>query len=293
MVPCIVGSNPTTPAIDQKKRILPNGIAVDQAASLPSPRRGGSQTGSHGRRTRSSNPGRRWGLHLVRRNSIFHFRRRWPEKLRRRGAPEFLSVSLRTHVFSSAVKRSADLLSALEAGERNVPTELPDTTANADRVRATLQEIVRRAVADMIARQERKAPPVTSDADLRRIDAQTDRIRDAQRARDWSVASAFAREIAREHGLNPEAVEAPAVGRQVLSLLRRLNDLCVRIERDFDDPLDAGRDILRDHDISPTREALKPPMPLSGRDRESLSGGAARCGKQDPGRRETCACLLR
>ncbi|WP_281985386.1 hypothetical protein [Thalassorhabdomicrobium marinisediminis] len=65
-----------------------------------------------------------------------------------------------------------------------MPTELPDTTASADRVRATLQEIVRLAVADMIARQECEAPPDTSDPDLRRIDGQTDRIRDAQRARD-------------------------------------------------------------------------------------------------------------
>ncbi|WP_354544373.1 DUF6538 domain-containing protein [Roseovarius sp. MBR-78] len=54
----------------------------------------------------------------MRRNGIFYFRRRWPEKIRRFGAPAFLSVSLRTHVLAEAVKRSADLLSAIEAGKR-------------------------------------------------------------------------------------------------------------------------------------------------------------------------------
>ncbi|MGB2201776.1 MAG: DUF6538 domain-containing protein, partial [Pseudooceanicola atlanticus] len=86
----------------QKKSIPSNGIAVDQAAILPSPRRGGSQTGSHGRKTRSANPGRRWGLHLVRRNGIFYFRRRWPKALRDVGAPEFCSVSLRTDILADA-----------------------------------------------------------------------------------------------------------------------------------------------------------------------------------------------
>ncbi|WP_371398856.1 DUF6538 domain-containing protein [Marinovum algicola] len=90
----------------QKKPIPPNGIAVDQAAILPSRRGRGSQTGSHGRSTRSRNPGRRWGLHLVRRNGIFYFRRRWPKALRDVGASDFFSVSLRINVLAEAVKRS-------------------------------------------------------------------------------------------------------------------------------------------------------------------------------------------
>ncbi|WP_425597700.1 DUF6538 domain-containing protein [Thalassorhabdomicrobium marinisediminis] len=100
-----------------KKHILPNGIAANQAASLLSPRGRGSQTGSHRQSSGRSNLYRRWGLHLVRRNHVFYFRRRWPEKPRKYGAPAFLSVSLRTQVLSEAVKRSVDLLSAVEAGE--------------------------------------------------------------------------------------------------------------------------------------------------------------------------------
>ncbi|TNF22417.1 MAG: hypothetical protein EP318_03755 [Rhodobacteraceae bacterium] len=202
-------------------------------------------------------------MHRVRRNRVFHFRRRWPEEIRRHGAPTFLSVSLRTQVLSDAVKRSADLLSAIEAGERQVLADLQESPISEARAGAMLREIVRRAVAEMIARQESNAPAEQSDAYLGRLDAETSLIRDAQQTRDWSVASAFAGEIARKNGLESASVCSPAVARQVLSLLRRLNDLCARVERNFDDPLDAGRDLLRDHDIAPTREAMKPPMQLS------------------------------
>jgi len=141
--------------------------------------------------------------------------------------------------------------------------ELQDSPVSEARVQAMLKEMVRRAVAAMIARQESDTSVNNSEACLRRIDADTSRIRDAQRARDWSAASGFAEDIARQNGLDPAAVEAPAVARQVLSLLRRLNDLSSRVERDFDDPLDAGRDLLIDHGLAPTRDAMKPPMLLS------------------------------
>ncbi|WP_368502190.1 DUF6538 domain-containing protein [Salipiger sp. 1_MG-2023] len=142
--------------MSSKNCILTNGIAADQAVSLPSPRRGGSQTGSHRARCRTREPSRKWGLHLVRRNGIFYFRRRWPKKIRCLGAPAFLSVSLRTHLLAEAVKRSADLLSAVEAGEKHVLEELQDSPVGEARVQAMLKEIVRRAVAGMIARQERE-----------------------------------------------------------------------------------------------------------------------------------------
>lgn len=100
-----LGFLPSQPT-HMKKHILPNGIAVDQAATLPSPLRGGSQTGSHRPGCRPSDSRRKWGLHLVRRNGVFYFRRRWRTPLRKNGAPEFLSVSLRTNILSEAVKRS-------------------------------------------------------------------------------------------------------------------------------------------------------------------------------------------
>ncbi|WP_273249513.1 tyrosine-type recombinase/integrase [Sediminimonas qiaohouensis] len=141
--------------------------------------------------------------------------------------------------------------------------ELQDSPVCEARVQSMLREIVRQAMAGMIARQESDAPVDTSDASLCRISAEASLIRNAQQARDWSVASAFAGEIARQNGLDPEAVEAPAVARQVLSLMRRLNELGARVEREFDDPLNAGRDLLIDNGLPPSRDAMKPPMRLS------------------------------
>ncbi|WP_369333105.1 DUF6538 domain-containing protein [Pelagivirga sediminicola] len=88
-----------------KNSILPNGTSIDQAASFPSEHTGASKTASHrpGRPPRVTS--RKWRLHLVRRNGVFHFRRRWPEEIRHHGAPAFLSVSLRTQVLCDAVKR--------------------------------------------------------------------------------------------------------------------------------------------------------------------------------------------
>lgn len=142
-------------------------------------------------------------------------------------------------------------------------SELQNSPVCETRVKSMLQEIVRRAVAGMIARQENAAPADTSDAYLHQIASETNRIRGAQRARNWSVASAFAGEISRQHGLDPESVETPAVARQVLFLMRRLNDLSARVETEFEDPLTAGRDLIQEHGLPPSRDAMKPPMRLS------------------------------
>ena len=141
--------------------------------------------------------------------------------------------------------------------------ELQNSPVCEARVQSMLKEMVRSAVGGMIARQESAAPAGGSDAYLGRLGTETDRIRDAQRTRDWSVASRFAGEIARQNGLDAEAVEAPAVARQVLFLMRRLNELNARVEQDFEDPLHVGRELLLDHGLTPSRDAMKPPMLLS------------------------------
>ncbi len=141
--------------------------------------------------------------------------------------------------------------------------ELQNSPVCEARVQSMLKEMVRSAVGGMIARQESAASAGGSEAHLDRLEAETDRIRDAQRTRDWSVASRFAGELARQNGLDAEAVEAPAVARQVLFLMRRLNELNARVEQDFEDPLHVGRELLLDHGLTPSRDAMKPPMLLS------------------------------
>lgn len=132
------------------------------------------------------------------------------------------------------------------------------------RVRSLLQETVRQVVAGIVARQESDAQGGELDAYMAQVDEEKRRIQDALRSRDWSVASALTGDIALNFGIDTDALEMPALARQLLALKLRLNDLCSRVERDFADPLDAGRDLLLDNGLAPSRESLKPPMPLSG-----------------------------
>ncbi len=161
------------------------------------------------------------------------------------------------------MKRSADLLTAIEAGEKQVLDILADSPISEAKTRALLQELVRNAVAAMLARQESNDPVHDLEHHLTRITADVDHVKQAQRKRDWSVASAFALDVAKRSGLSKDEVETPAITRQILSTMRRLLDLAERVEKDFEDPLHAARDLLQDHNIAPSREALKPPIRLS------------------------------
>ena len=212
---------------------------------------------------RRRSTGRRWGLHLVRRNGVFHFRRRWPAALRKRGAPEFLCISLRTHVLAEAVKRSADLLAAIEAGERNVLMELADSPTAEWRTRAMIREMVRAAVAAMLARQEAPVDALDTAAHLERLAQQSDAIRSAQKERDWSEAARLAGSAAALTGVPHEALVGPVLGREILSTARRLLELAHRVEEECGDPLHLGQELLTQVGLPARRQALRPPMLLS------------------------------
>ncbi|MEX1234779.1 MAG: DUF6538 domain-containing protein [Roseovarius sp.] len=199
----------------------------------------------------------------MRRNGVFYFRRRWPAFLRKNGASEFLSISLQTHLLTEAVKRSADLLSVVETGEKDMLIELKKNPVSEARVRTMLQEIVRRGFAAMIARQEIGVTPDDTGVYLDQINSEAARIQQAQRARDWTLATDFGHEVARQNGMTASDLETPAVARQVLALMRQINELSLRVERDCDDPLHVGRTMLIDHGLSPKRDALIAPMRLS------------------------------
>ena len=55
----------------------------------------------------------------------------------------------------------------------------------------------------------------------------------------------------------------PVVARQILSSAHALIELSLRVEREGEDPLRAGRDLLEEAGLKPDRAALKPPMPLT------------------------------
>ncbi|MBV0893139.1 hypothetical protein KTN05_15085 [Paracoccus sp. Z118] len=246
-----------------KKDSLSIGLATGNPGNLPSARRRASQTGSHAAARRRREPGRRWGLHLTRRNGVFYFRRRWPQGLRHFGAPEFLSLSLQTHVLADAVKRSGDLLTALESRERDMMMNLAEAPIDGWRVGALLREMVRSAVAEMMARLE---APVTAQDSARRVQKIAEKraaVQTAQRARDWSLSPEFAGAAATMTGVPSEALVTPAIGREILSTARRLLDLARDVKEECSDPLHAGRALLDDVGLAPSRSALKSPLLLS------------------------------
>jgi len=144
-----------------------------------------------------------------------------------------------------------------------VISQLQENQVPEAQVRSMLREIARQGVASMIARQESDIPQNDSDAYLEQVVSETERIHAAQRARDWTFATNFAGEIAFQNGMKAEDLATPAVARQVLFLMRQLNVLNARVERNFEDPLLVGRDLLLDHGLAPTREAMNPSMLLS------------------------------
>ncbi len=212
---------------------------------------------------RRSNQGRRWGLHLVRRNGTFYFRRRWPKSLHDVGAPEFLSISLRTQILSEAVKRSADLLTLIEAGEQRVSVELTIAPASEWRTKVMIREMVRNSVATMLARLEAPYDADESRAYLASCEERKGTAADALRARDWAKAADFGTAAASLVGLNQETLTTPAIARDILIKTRTLLDLALCVEQDCDDPLMLGRQLLEDVGLPSERKSLLPLMTLT------------------------------
>ncbi|MDG3043119.1 tyrosine-type recombinase/integrase [Roseicyclus marinus] len=149
--------------------------------------------------------------------------------------------------------------------------EIAGDPVDQTRARTLLQEMVRAAVARMLADLEAPACPDHNDDRLAAIRAELADIRTALKLRDWSGAAAAARGAADTVGLDDAALSDPGLARQVLVTRKRLLDLEAQVEETFDDPLQLGRDLLADHVLKPTREGLQPPMTLSEATRKALA----------------------
>jgi integrase len=195
--------------------------------------------------------------------------------LRKIGAPAFLSISLQTDVLSDATRRACILRTALDEGERRVLNEIARDPVDEARAKTLLQEMVRAAVARMLADLEAPARIDDEDDRLAALRAELAGIRKALKLRDWSAAEAAARGAADTVGLNDTALGDPGLARQVLVTRKRLLELEAQVEETFDDPLQLGRDLLADHALKPTRESLHPPMTLSEATRKALAEAPA------------------
>ena len=187
----------------------------------------------------------------------------WPQQFRLLGASEFLSVSLRTHVLADAVRRSADLLAALENRKSDMVMQVAEAPVEPWRTAILLRKMVRSAVAEMMARLDMPATDHELAKRLQQISDQLAMVQAAQRARDWSIAPDFAGAAAVTTGAPDEALRTPALGREILSTARRLLDLAAQVEDEGGDPLHLGRALLDDVGLAPVRSALWAPMLLS------------------------------
>ena len=178
------------------------------------------------------------------------------------GAPEFLSVSLRTEILSEAVKRSADLLTLIELGEQEVTAELTTAPASEWRIKVMIREMVRESVATMLARLEAPFDAEESRAYLADCKEKRRGVDTALRLRDWPAAVDLGASAASLVGLGEEALTAPATARELLIKTRSLLDLALRVEDSCDDPLSAGSHLLENVGIAPERKSLLPPMTI-------------------------------
>ncbi|ETA52568.1 hypothetical protein [Ponticoccus alexandrii] len=131
------------------------------------------------------------------------------------------------------------------------------------RTQALLREMVRSAVAEMLTRHEHPLTERESADFLSATRATRDRVGRAQRSGDWSLATTLAGATAEATGLASDNQSDPIVARQVLAMLRRVLDVSLKVEADFEDPLYAGRELLTDVGLAPQRSALQPPMTLT------------------------------
>lgn len=161
------------------------------------------------------------------------------------------------------MKRSVDLLAAVEEGEKKVLAEIDTGAVSEDRTRALLAEIVRTGVEQMIARLETSPAAGEAVERAREIEAEVAAVRTAQQGRDWSAATSLGQAAAVRAGFPEEALSSPAVARQVLSTMRRLLELERQVEAECDDPLHLGRELLAAHGLQSRRQALTAPMLLS------------------------------
>lgn len=133
MVPQVGGSSPPVPAMFSKKssRIKGRTRPCASPAKLQAPcvAHRVAQTVAHGPEpaARVASPSRSArraprspaAPYLWRRGGVFQFRRRLPKRPVDLGAPEFLSLSLRTNLLPEAMKRAAALIAATERAERS------------------------------------------------------------------------------------------------------------------------------------------------------------------------------
>jgi hypothetical protein len=152
--------------------------------------------------------------YLWRRGGVFQFRRRLPKRLVDLGAPEFLSLSLRTNLLPEAMKRAAALIAAMERAEIEIMSQCAVQELTPEAVALIVREVARQALDDLVRRDAAAGPRSLAEADAARdrIADEIAELRTALRLRDGTPAREATRGAMQRLGMTGHT-EVPSVCR--------------------------------------------------------------------------------
>lgn len=202
--------------------------------------------------------------YLWRRGGVFQFRRRLPKRLVDLGAPEFLSLSLRTHLLPEAMKRAAALIAAMERAEIEIMSPCAVQELTREAVALIVREVARQALDDLVRRDAAAGPRslVEADAARDRIADEIAELRTALRLRDGTPARDATRGAMQRLGMQAEAEVPASVERDALGALVEVKTAEALLEEG--QSLDQATREVRDRRFAGAELAeIAPPVMLS------------------------------
>ena len=127
--------------------------------------------------------------------------------------------------------------------------ELADAPGDEWRTKALIREHVREAISSMMARLEAPFDAQESENHLASLQQQRDTVENALKARDWNHAAELASSHADRVGLPREALADPALAWRILANTRELLKVALSTERDCEDPLRLGKNLIMPHSV--------------------------------------------
>ena len=167
----------------------------------------------------------------MRRGRIFYFRKRLPLVGSNRQSNLFLCLSLQTDLPFDAVKRAAALLTVYEQEENKIVDALKTGTLCAEDIKTTLTALMRTALANILAMQPKMKDWADDDFDARiaSLEAENKSLRRAARDANWDGVRDLLKAAAHSVGLTVPDNIGDDLGRQAISVKRRLNDVEVEV----------------------------------------------------------------
>ncbi len=176
--------------------------------------------------SRRRKPRHHAGPYLLRRGRIFYFRKRLPTWVSNQHPNLFLCLSLHTDLPLEAVKRAARLLTAYEQKEKDLLEQNTETLTAAD-TKALLTEVLRAELARILTEQNQAgyASDVELDLRIEKLEEENRMLRRAARGENWTSVQELLEKASQLIAISLPQPISTDMGRQALSLKKRLNDV--------------------------------------------------------------------